>query len=266
MRISGTVKDPSKGVVLAGAKLSLNLGQAELAVLYSDDKGRFEYKPNAPYIGETLVCRVEKENYQHKEITRYIRQEEVKLDIELLPEMKAAASDKTNINVPSVSKPGRFSEVEQHPDYQNLMNMTPSTIRQYVKVFFYFIFGLIFTAIALVMSGFVTKFFKPFAILPVTFILIGIGIILWSLVRFFRFIMGTLTRETAKVVDKRIRVRGGGSGHSATTSYYITLEFRSGDRKEYPTEGNTYGGVTHDDIGVAYIKGGILLDYRRLPV
>jgi hypothetical protein len=108
MRVYGTVRDASNGAVLAGAKLSLNLGQAELAVIYSDDKGRFEHREDARHTGETLRCSVEKDGYESKVVTHEIEKDEVILEIELVPEeekkieLKLSVKDEESIPLKGV--------------------------------------------------------------------------------------------------------------------------------------------------------------------
>ncbi len=84
MKISGTVMDAANEMPLAGAKVSLHIGERELAVLFSDRKGRFEYKETAQYLGETLVCQMEKDEFESRGVTYKIESEEVKLEVELV--------------------------------------------------------------------------------------------------------------------------------------------------------------------------------------
>lgn len=85
MHILGVVKDAVKEIPLPGAKVSLFIGEKELAVLYSDDEGQFEHKEVASYSGEILLCHVEKEKYHFQKVSHAVEQEEVPLEIELVP-------------------------------------------------------------------------------------------------------------------------------------------------------------------------------------
>lgn len=84
MRVFGTIKDASKEIPLSHAKVSLCIGEKELAVLYSDSKGKFEHQEEASYIGETLFCQVEKEEYHSQKVSHAVEQERVPLEIELV--------------------------------------------------------------------------------------------------------------------------------------------------------------------------------------
>jgi hypothetical protein len=63
------------------------------------------------------------------------------------------------------------------------------------------------------------------------------------------------------VVTKRTEVTTGEYGR---TRYFVTLEFRTGTRREYDVDGEFYGLVADDDIGVAYIREGDLLHFKKI--
>lgn len=46
--------------------------------------------------------------------------------------------------------------------------------------------------------------------------------------------------------------------------YYMTLEHEGGRRKEYRVPGDVYGASKEDDYGVAFLKGGYLLEFQRV--
>ena len=86
MDIQGTVKDALKNTPLPEAKIILYVGKKELAVLYSDSKGKFEHKETASYVGQTLICHVEKAEYKTKKVTCRIKKDQNPVKIELDPE------------------------------------------------------------------------------------------------------------------------------------------------------------------------------------
>ncbi len=83
MRIFGTVKDAEKGKPVKGAKVRLSIEERELAILYTDSKGKFETSVAGSYIDEVLICKVEKEGYKPQRITYDIEESEINLEIEL---------------------------------------------------------------------------------------------------------------------------------------------------------------------------------------
>jgi len=59
----------------------------------------------------------------------------------------------------------------------------------------------------------------------------------------------------AQIVTKRANTRGGSGNSSASTSYYITFQFDSGDRLELPISGHEYGMLAEDDLGILTFQG-----------
>lgn len=72
------------------------------------------------------------------------------------------------------------------------------------------------------------------------------------------FAVAPLAKEPAIVVGKRTVV-----GEDSSTEY-AALEFEEGDREEFPLAGKLAGDLAQGDMVVAFIKGGRLLDCRRL--
>jgi hypothetical protein len=88
VRVFGRVVDAKKEMPISGAKIILSVGEKELATLFSDNAGNFEHREAASYAGETLVCQVEKEKYHSQKVTHTIKEDEVRLEVELVPETK----------------------------------------------------------------------------------------------------------------------------------------------------------------------------------
>lgn len=106
MKIYGTVTDAAKDKPLAKAKVELHIGQLELATFYSDKEGKFELEHDLDqYVGQDLICRVEKDDFKPHEVTYEIANEDIPLDIKL---------------VSSVSKPEPPSTQTPPPDNKRL--------------------------------------------------------------------------------------------------------------------------------------------------
>jgi len=71
-----------------------------------------------------------------------------------------------------------------------------------------------------------------------------------------------LNRE-ARLVGKRQDVRGGGET-SATTLYYLTFEFTSGNREEFWVTGEDYGLLIEGDRGMLQSQGTWYKGFNRL--
>ncbi|MEK3979940.1 DUF2500 domain-containing protein [Psychrobacillus sp. FSL K6-2836] len=59
----------------------------------------------------------------------------------------------------------------------------------------------------------------------------------------------------AQVVTKRSKTSGGSGDSSASTSYYVTFQFDSGDRLELRLNGTDYGMLAEDDLGILTFQG-----------
>ena len=62
MRVFGIVKEAEKEKPIKNAKVSLFVGEQELAMIYTDNKGEFEHNVAESYIGETLIYEIEKDS------------------------------------------------------------------------------------------------------------------------------------------------------------------------------------------------------------
>ena len=67
----------------------------------------------------------------------------------------------------------------------------------------------------------------------------------------------------ATVVGRRGYRSGGGSNHSAHTSYYITFQVESGDRMELQIPAHEYGYIVEGDHGKLTFQGTRFLSFER---
>ena len=72
----------------------------------------------------------------------------------------------------------------------------------------------------------------------------------------------------AIVVSKRTELSAAGRGETltASTAYFVTLEFRTGTRCEYDVDGEFHGEVAEDDIGIAYFRASEFISFKRIDV
>jgi hypothetical protein len=135
--------------------------------------------------------------------------------------------------------------------------------------------GVIFTLIALFMfstAGSVTfhdpggrTFGNVFGLVCLFFVAVGVLVVASSMKKTAAFAAAPLERLQALVADKRTEVSGGGDS-AATTRYFVTLETGDGRRLEVGTAGKVAGKAVAGDVGIAYVKGGVLLDFERVQV
>ncbi len=76
------IKDADTAREIPGAKVKLSLGSHDDEYLSGPD-GTVKCRPGISYVGQTLVCEVEKEGYQSQRITQEIRQDDISLEIRL---------------------------------------------------------------------------------------------------------------------------------------------------------------------------------------
>jgi serine/threonine-protein kinase len=87
----------------------------------------------------------------------------------------------------------------------------------------------------------------------------------WAVLRVVAFGIRRPKVMPARVVEKRYAVRRG-RRPDRHTHYYVMLQLKGAERHEYEASGALYDDVSKGDVGVAYTRGRLLLDYRPLPV
>ena len=100
----------------------------------------------------------------------------------------------------------------------------------------------------------------PFTIVPLMIGAVGVFMLFTVLGRARRMATSPLEREPAIVVSKR------STKSEDSSTHYVTLQFESGIREVSNVSGILYGQLATGDLGVAYRRGGILLDFRRLSL
>ena len=67
----------------------------------------------------------------------------------------------------------------------------------------------------------------------------------------------------ARIVSKRSQISGGMGDAAASTSYYVTFEFSTGDRKELHIPYNEYGLLAEGDSGILTFQGTRYISFQR---
>lgn len=68
----------------------------------------------------------------------------------------------------------------------------------------------------------------------------------------------------AHVKTKRTKISGGTGDTRASTYYYVTFEYESGDRQEFKLSGKQYGMLAEGDIGKLSFQGTRFLGFERV--
>ena len=90
MRISGKVIDAITKESLPNAKVIIVIDDNERATLYTDSSGIFEHSEERNYTGKELCCQTAKNGYKMGSPVYKIEDEEIELEVELVPENKIA--------------------------------------------------------------------------------------------------------------------------------------------------------------------------------
>lgn len=153
-----------------------------------------------------------------------------------------------------------------HPDLVRLMRSTPTAPGLGCGTVFAVVFFAAFIGVGLLIFTGMSRVGAPgvFLLVPLGFVVIGVLAGGGVLRRIGGFARAPLRREPALVVGERRDVAR--DDDSSSTSYFVTLEFPDGARRELQTHGPAAGAVSAGDLGVAYLKGDFLLDFQRLRV
>ncbi len=179
------------------------------------------------------------------------------------------AAERPGLTAPDQAREERFESLAHHPAVSEILaGAAPCAAGEFVGLGFGVIFGLVFAAVAGFIYMRAGRMDVPgfFTLIPGIFVIVGLAIAGYSLFRVASFASAPLEKRAARVVDERIQVSGGGKNSSASTAYYVLLELRDGSRREYRTSSSVAGHAARDDVGIAFIKGGVLLDFRRVEV
>jgi hypothetical protein len=157
----------------------------------------------------------------------------------------------------------RFAAAERAPGYEALIRHAPSVADELFGLGFLGLFQLLW----IVAAGTMTFYALPSgaaALVPGAMCVIGVVWLVGSVSRAVRFSNAKLERRLLVWRDERTEVSGGGKHSSATTEHFVLLEGRDGQRLELECDGDVAGKHAAGDIGVAYLRDGVLLDFRRI--
>lgn len=173
----------------------------------------------------------------------------------------------------------RFAAARADPRLSELMRHEPSTAGHTFGAAFSLVFLVVFCVIAAIMAtafgGFGVAVGHAvagpsggvggalFGLVPLLILGGGIFMVVTVGRRLFRFQSAALERRLARVLDERIAVSG---GENSTTTCFTTLEWEDKSRREFQNHARLAGKMTRDDLGLAYFKGDILLEFERLDV
>jgi uncharacterized protein DUF2500 len=178
---------------------------------------------------------------------------------------------------PALEMRERFDALAKYPRLPELLRREPGARAQYFQGVATAAVGIIFAVIALSIfstarsvTGFPPgddhPFGNVFGLVCLFFVAVGILVVASSMKKTAAFAAAPLERLQVFVADKRTEVSGGGGDSSARTRYFVTIETREGRRTEVDATGKVAGKAVSGDVGIAYVKGGVLLDFERVQL
>jgi hypothetical protein len=164
----------------------------------------------------------------------------------------------------AISLAARFEAAQRHPELPELLRREPSVTRQMLGEGCSVAGLTLFTTLSSIgLLVFLTASRRsPLWVVPLFFVLLGLFLLAAATKRGSRIHAAPLARDLACVVDKRTEISGADS--TTTTKYHATLERTDGQRTEYEVDGRVAGLMAQGDLGVAYTKAELLVDFQRL--
>ena len=170
-----------------------------------------------------------------------------------------------------------FEVAEQSPRYPELMKFTPDTSGQTAGMVILLVFLAMFTGVAGVMT-FIFLIAGPLALVPALIALLGAYGFVHVLSKLIRFRAAPVERLLAAVRDETVETtvetvreteRHHGHRHQRTRTrvrheHHLLLELRDGQRQSHEVDADLARVVVKGDVGVAYLKAGVLIDFKPL--
>ncbi|MBK7878348.1 MAG: hypothetical protein IPJ77_22055 [Planctomycetes bacterium] len=173
----------------------------------------------------------------------------------------------------------RFAAAERHPSVPELLTRAPSTTKHTLNGACGVVFLAVFCVIAFAMAAaflgggaFGARTLRSnlfgvggglLALVPLAIAGVALAGFIVHSRRLSRFQRAELVRTLALVVDERVAVSG---GKHASTTYFATLEGKDRQRREHRVDAQLAGRIAPNDLGMAYVKDDVLLDFQRIDV
>lgn len=154
-----------------------------------------------------------------------------------------------------------FARLADHPSTPELLKREPSAAGVHMGLGCLSVFALAFMGVAIFMGVGALKMGAGFmAIVPFGMGVAGFFMLVGSARKQARLASAPLERTPVRIMDER-------TAHSdRSTTYYATLQTEDGSRFEVPIDAKTAAQIATGDMGIAYLKGGLMIGFERVPV
>jgi len=124
----------------------------------------------------------------------------------------------------------------------------------------------LFLAVGVVLALAFGLFCPPLMIVPLAIVAFALYATLSKWSALSRSVSGRVSSHLALVVGERTSFSEGSGDAAARTEHLVILEFPGGERRELRAWEGVPGKVTRGDFGVAYARGGLLIEFEHVPV
>lgn len=166
-----------------------------------------------------------------------------------------------------------FDAAQRSPRYAEWMSFTPDTSSTGYVVLLAFL--AVFTGVCGCMSVlFILG--GPMALIPMAMAAAGAFAFFSVLARKRKFEAAPLERVVVLIREENTEVSvshthqhtRNGSHREARVrqDHFVLLELENGDRQSHQVDAELAHAVTKGDVGIAYLKGGVMLDFKVLPL
>lgn len=151
----------------------------------------------------------------------------------------------------------------QDEELEKLLRHMPSALGAGGRLVLMLIFGLMFLGLAIFCFVVKPKGGPPPLFIKIFFVLFGLAglaMVTGGVRGLVKLVKSPLQRLPAVVVGKRQKTST--SKYSDPIIYFLTIKTDDGRTKEHTVKEEVFAAVEEGDTGVAYIKGGYLLDFK----
>ena len=159
--------------------------------------------------------------------------------------------------------PARFAAFRRHGDLPELMEREPSSSFATQQAGCSFAVMIPFVIVAGVLTVAFANLAGAMALIPAGMLVFGLVMLIKQMKYAGDVSAAPLERAPVLVVGKRSKLTG---GENATTRYFVTIQDEQGQRRELKAPEEVVGHVGQGDLGLAYVKHDLLVEFARVDV